>query len=189
MVISNAPQYCICFAVFLLHDQFDRRSLFRLFWTYTKAKWILTLFSVTYSWATRGSVTTWSSPAPPVKSRSASTNRNATTSESALRELSTASTARNHSISKTSRWEIMHAPRENVHPSVYLWNLSNGWLTIVSILQGTLGSIFVRSYTRTRPLFRPTTRSAPSTPWSVKAVPRRKYPGRRWVFKVSTYTI
>lgn len=153
MLVSNASQYCsVClgFALLFCHDQFDRRYLVTLLWTYTKAKWILTFFSVSYSWATKRSVSTRSSPALPVKSGSASTNRNATTSESARREPSTASTARNHFISKTSRWEIMQALRER--PSVcWLLTLSNGWFMIASRLQGVVASICVRSYTKTRP--------------------------------------
>lgn len=65
------------------------------------------LFS--YSWTMKGSVSSWLSPAPPAKNTFASTSRSAITSESARRERSTASTARNHFTSKTSRLFYLEA--------------------------------------------------------------------------------
>ncbi len=61
-----------------------------------------------YSWTTRGSVSSWSSPAPPAKNIFASMNRSAITSESAQRERSTASTARSHFTSKTLRFDMIN---------------------------------------------------------------------------------
>lgn len=61
-----------------------------------------------YSWTTRGSASSWSSPAPPAKNTFASTNRSAITSASAQRERSTASTARSRFTSKTSRLDRIY---------------------------------------------------------------------------------
>lgn len=72
--------------------------------------WLKTRLKInfSYSWTTRGSASSCSSPARLVKNEFASTNKSAITSESARREHSTASTARSHFTLKTLRLEMIH---------------------------------------------------------------------------------
>lgn len=98
------------------------------------------LSSTFYSWTTRGSVSSWSSPAPPVKNEFASMNRSAITSESARREHSTASTARSHFTSKTSRLDMIYL--DSLRCSARLGRCSTSQQLIVCLLKETLSLFF-----------------------------------------------
>ena len=75
---------------------------------------------------------------------------------------STANTARSHFTSKTSRLEIIYL---DLRRSCHVWVHHSSYFFFFSFSRHMM-------------------RSVPSTRWSVKAAPRRKYPERRWVISV-----